>query len=190
MSSNQSSKKYRRMLLVYPEFFPTYWGMQYCLPLVKQKALMPPLGLITIAAMTPGDYEFRLIDLNCEPLKDSDLAWADLVLLSAMLPQRKTLFQVAQRCRQAGKMVVMGGPFPTACSEACRPFADVLVLNEGEVTWPLFLSDLEAGQVKPLYTSSEKPDVSKTPCPRFDLLNIAHYAIIPIQFFTRLPFSM
>lgn len=177
------------MLLVYPEFFPTYWGMQHYLPLVKQKALMPPLGLITIAALTPGDYEFRLIDLNCEPLKDSDLAWADLVLLSAMLPQRKTLFQAARRCRQAGKMVVMGGPFPTACAEECRPFADVLVLNEGEVTWPMFLKDLEAGQVKPLYTSPEKPDVTKTPCPRFDLLNMAYYAIVPIQFSRGCPFQ-
>src|SRR5262245_43957847 len=96
------------LLLVYPEFFPTYWGMQYYLPLLTQKALMPPLGLITIAAMTPGDYEFRLIDLNCEPLKDSDLEWADIVLFSAMLPQRKALFDVAKRAKAAGKMVVMG----------------------------------------------------------------------------------
>ena len=106
--------------------------MQYYLPLVKQKALMPPLGLITIAAMTPGDYEFRLIDLNCEPLKQSDLYWADLVLFSAMLPQRKTLFAAAKRCKEAGKLVVMGGPFPTACAEKeCKPYADVLVINEG-----------------------------------------------------------
>ena len=181
---------YRRMLMVYPEFFPTYWGMQYYLPLVKQKALMPPLGLITIAAMTPGDYEFRLIDLNCEPLKDSDLEWADMVLFSAMLPQRKTLFQAAQRCKAAGKLVVMGGPFPTACAEECRPYADVLILNEGEVTWPLFLKDLETGSFKPLYTSPDKPDVSKTPCPRFDLFEhvvLRHYSD---SIFPRLPFPM
>jgi len=177
------------MLLVYPEFFPTYWGMQYYLPLVKQKALMPPLGLITIAAMTPGDYEFRLIDLNCEPLKDSDLEWADMVLFSAMLPQRKTLFEAAKRCRAAGKPVIMGGPFPTACPDECKPYCDVLVLNEGEVTWPLFLKDLEAGHFESLYTSPEKPDVSKTPCPRFDLLNMSYYAIIPIQFSRGCPFQ-
>src|SRR5258708_30965015 len=108
-------KRYQKILMVYPEFFPTYWGMQYYLPLVKKKALMPPLGLILIAAMTPGEYEFRLVDLNCEPLTDEDLAWADMVLLSAMLPQRKALFNVAKRCRAAGKLVVLGGPYPTAC---------------------------------------------------------------------------
>ena len=180
---------YRRMLLVYPEFSPTYWGMQYALRLIGAKSLMPPLGLITIAALTPTGYEFRLVDLNCESLTAADMAWADVVLLSAMLPQKHALFRAAAQCKRAGKLVVFGGPYPTACPEECRPHCDVLVLNEGEVTWPLFLNDLEQGTLKPLYTSTEKPDVTKTPCPRFDLLKINDYEIIPIQFSRGCPFE-
>ena len=95
---------YKNILLVYPRFPPTYWGSQYYLPhLIGKKAAMPPLGLITIAAMTPDGYRFRLVDLNCEDLEDADLQWADVVCLSAMLTQFLT-FRVAARCRAAGKL--------------------------------------------------------------------------------------
>src|SRR4051812_28742032 len=96
--------QYKRMLMVYPEFEPSYWGMQYSLPIIRRKSLMPPLGLITIAAMTPGDYEIRLVDLNTGPLTDADLEWADMVLMSAMLVQKAALISAAQRCRAAGKL--------------------------------------------------------------------------------------
>src|SRR5690349_13205158 len=120
---------------------------------------MPPLGLLTIAAMTPPDYECRVVDLNCEPLTEEHLAWADIVLMSAMLPQKKALFRVADRCRKAGKLVVFGGPYPTACPDECAPHCDVLILNEGEITWPKFLEDLQKGSWQKLYTSAEKPDL-------------------------------
>lgn len=87
------------LLLVYPAFPTTYWGMQYSLHLFGKKALMPPLGLLTIAALTPPVYEVRLVDLNCAPLTDDDLAWADMVCFSAMLPQKLSL---AVLCRAAG----------------------------------------------------------------------------------------
>jgi radical SAM superfamily enzyme YgiQ (UPF0313 family) len=177
------------LLLVYPEFPKTYWGMQYSLPLFGKKALMPPLGLLTIAAMTPPEYEVRLVDLNCAPLTDDDLAWADMVCFSAMLPQKNSLFQTASRCQSLGKLVVFGGPFPTACAEECQPYCDVQVLNEGEVTWPFFLEDLAQGTYRSLYTSDEKPDVTTTPIPRFDLLHTDDYAIIPIQFSRGCPFQ-
>jgi radical SAM superfamily enzyme YgiQ (UPF0313 family) len=181
-------RSYRHILMVYPEFPVTYWGMQYTLTLLGKKAAMPPLGLITIAAMTPPEYEFRLVDLNCRPLTEEDLAWADMVCFSAMLTQKKSLFEVAKRCRKAGKLVVFGGPFPTSCSGECAPHCDVLVLNEGEVTWPLFLFDLEHGSYQALYTSDEKPDITHTPVPRFDLLKIDEYLMIPIQFSRGCPF--
>src|SRR5947207_2023513 len=121
----------RRLLMVYPEFEPSYWGMQYSLSIVRRKSLMPPLGLITIAALTPPDYEIRLVDLNTEPLTEENIQWADVVLFSAMLVQKTALFEAAQRCRRPGKLVVFGGPYPTACPHECRPYCDVLVLNEG-----------------------------------------------------------
>ena len=180
---------YRHILLVYPEFPLTYWGMQYVLPIFNKKSFMPPLGLITIAALTPDAYEFRLVDLNCGTLTADDLEWADMVCLSAMISQKASLFAVAERCQAAGKLVVFGGPFPTACPEECQPYADVLVLNEGEVTWPAFLADLETGTYQAVYTNAEKPDVTQSPTPRFDLLDINQYGSLPIQFSRGCPFQ-
>ena len=87
---NPSVKTSRRLLFVYPDFDPTYWGMQHALPLVGRKALMPPLGLMTIAAMTPEQYEVRIVDMNCEALTDEHIGWADMVLFSAMMMQQRT----------------------------------------------------------------------------------------------------
>ena len=179
----------RHILLVYPQFPQTYWGMQYILPLLGKKALMPPLGLITIAAMTPETYEIRLVDLNCEPLAQADLEWADMVCFSAMLPQRPSLFQTAQQCQAAGKLIVFGGPYPTACPEECTPYCDVLVLNEGEITWREFLRDLEQGTYRSIYTTTDKPDVTQTPVPKFNLLKIRDYVAIPVQFSRGCPFQ-
>ena len=178
----------KKILLVYPSFLPTYWGFQYVTPLLGRKTNMPPLGLITIAALTPEDYSFQLVDLNCENLYDEVIEWADIVCFSAMLPQKRSLFATASRCRAAGKLVVFGGPYPTACPEECAPHADVLVLNEGEITWPEFIRDLENGDYQPRYTTTEKPDVSKTPVPRFDLLKIHDYLCVPLQFSRGCPY--
>ncbi|MBV9085510.1 MAG: DUF4070 domain-containing protein [Acidobacteriaceae bacterium] len=180
---------YRRLLMVYPEFDLSYWGMQYSLPFLRRKSLMPPLGLLTIAALTPPQYEIKLVDLNCRPLTDEDIEWADMVLFSAMLVQKGAMARAAQRCQAAGKLVVFGGPYPTACPEECKPYCDVLVLNEGEITWPLFLNDLECGKFLPIYTSPEKPDITQTPCPRFDLIKPTDYASIPIQFSRGCPYN-
>src|SRR4030095_6632633 len=98
-------------------------------------------------------------------------------------------FKTAARCKGAGKLVVFGGPFPTACPDECRPYCDVQVLNEGEITWPLFLEDLAQGVFQNVYTSETKPDVTTTPIPRFDLLRIEDYTIIPIQFSRGCPFQ-
>jgi len=162
--------------------------MQYFLPLVGQRALMPPLGLLTIAAMCPADWEIRLIDTNCTELTDDDAKWADIILMSAMLPQRTSLFELARRCRVSNAVLVVGGPYPTACPDECRPHFDVVVMNEGEVTWPMFLADFLAGRYEPVYRAEEKPDMSASPCPRFDLLQLGHYAIIPLQFSRGCPY--
>lgn len=182
-------KKAYHLLMLYPQFEPSYWGMQYALPIIHRKSLMPPLGLITIAAMTPAAYEVRFVDLNTQPLRDDDIQWADVALFSAMLVQKDGLMQDAMRCRQAGKLVVFGGPYPTACPDECRPYCDVMVLNEGEITWPLFLKDLESGEVQPTYTSPAKPDITQSPTPRFDLLRVDDYVSMPIQFSRGCPYN-
>jgi len=180
----------KKLLFVYPDFDATYWGMQYALPLVGRRSFMPPLGLMTIAAMTPPEYEVRIVDMNCEPLEDKQIHWADMVFFSAMMMQQRTLFVAADRCRAAGKQVVFGGPYPTSFPEECRVHCDFMVLNEGEITWPAFLADLSAGaKTKPVYETEAKPDITKTPCPRFDLVNLANYAMISLQYSRGCPFQ-
>jgi radical SAM superfamily enzyme YgiQ (UPF0313 family) len=179
----------RKVLLIYPTFPNTYWGFHFALPLVGKKAAMPPLGLITVAAMFPPDFDLRLRDLNCAPLSDEDIAWADVVLMSAMLIQSRSLFEVAGRCRDGGKPVVMGGPFPTMSPDECKPWCDSLVSGEAEAVWDRFLDDLVHDNLQPVYASDDKPDVTLTPVPRFDLLNVDDYLTIPIQFSRGCPFQ-
>src|SRR5581483_6763137 len=179
----------RRLLLVYLAFPKTHYGMQYLYPLGRMRAFMPPLGLLTIAALTPSDVEIRLVDVNCEPLEDDDIAWADLVCFSAMLTQRRSLFALATRCRAQNKTIVFGGPYPTACPEQCRPYCDVLVLNEGEVTWPRFLADLERGTPQARYASEEKPDVTRVPVQPFHVDDLSDYTRVPLQFSRGCPFQ-
>ncbi len=179
----------QNILLVYPEFPPTYWGLQYGLHATGMKSVAPPLGLITIAALTPPGYAFRLVDMNCRPLTDEDLEWADLVCFSAMLYQAKSLFKESSRAKAAGKLVIFGGPFPTQSPEMCKPHCDVMILNEGELTWPMFLKDLEKGKWKDLYTTPNKPDLAESPLPRFDLLEISDYTVIAVQFCRGCPFN-
>ena len=99
-----------KVLLVYPEYPVTFWSFDYALKFISKKAAYPPLGLLTVAAMLPDDWEVRLVDLNVEKLKDADLKWADYVMISAMLIQKISVFNILERCRSLGTRVIAGGP--------------------------------------------------------------------------------
>src|SRR5512140_1535485 len=129
------------ILLVYPEFPDTFWSFKHALKFVHKKAGAPPLGLLTVAAMLPAEWEKRLVDLNVTDLKSSDLAWADYVFISAMVVQRTSVIDVIARCKQAGAKIVAGGPLFTMEHEQC-PDVDHFVLNEAELTLAPFLADL------------------------------------------------
>jgi len=177
-----------KVLLVYPEMPPTYWSMRYALPFIGKKAVFPPLGLLTVAAMLPAEAEIALVDLNVEPLTEAVVAQADLVFVSAMIVQKESMAQVVQLCNALGKPVVAGGPYPTSCHDQIQGVAH-FVLNEAEVTLPLFLHDYALGQAKPLYTSTERPDLTRTPPPRFDLVRRKDYAEMALQFSRGCPFD-
>lgn len=181
--------EHRNILLVCPEFPQTYWGMSYSLPAVFRRAFMPPLGLLTIAALTHPSFHLRLVDTNCRPLTDADLHWADVVCFTAMFNQAEGLFRHARRARNAGKLVVFGGPYPTACFEECMRHCDAVVRNEGEITWPQFIRDLERGCIRKEYATDQKPDLSASPCPRFGLLEMSDYAMMAVQFSRGCPFN-
>ena len=177
-----------KILLVYPKSPVTYWGFQYALKFISKKSTFPPLGLLTVAAILPQDYEKKLIDMNVEMLKDKDLLWADYVFISAMVVQKDSVREVVDRCKKLGVKTVAGGPLFTAEAELYDDI-DHLVLNEGEITIPAFLADLDQGNAKHLYTSQEWAELSTTPVPRWDLINTKNYASLNIQYSRGCPFN-
>ena len=177
-----------RALLVYPKHPPTYWGANFALEIVGIKAAFPPLGLLTVAAMFPPEYELRVVDMNTGPLEDSDLEWADLVFTSTMLTQRLSLRDVIERSNRAGVPVVAGGPHPTTFHDEI-PGVDHFVLDEVEETFAGFLKDLEDGTAGTIYREPRKPDIAETPVPRFDLIDLDNYHSMGVQFSRGCPFD-
>lgn len=175
-------------LLVYPEHPPTYWGINYALEMVGIKAAFPPLGLLTIAAMFPPEYELRVVDMNVVSLEDSDLEWADMVFTSTMIVQRVSLKTVIERCNRAGVPVIAGGPHPTTFHDEIAG-VDHFVLDEAEEIFPEFLRDLEDGTAKTIYREPRKPDVTLAPVPRFDLVDLDNYYSMGLQFSRGCPFD-
>ncbi len=176
------------VLLVYPEFPDTFWSFKHALKFIDKKASNPPLGLITIAAMLPSEWQKKLVDLNVESLTDAAIAWSDYVLVSAMVVQRESTHKVIARSKAAGKTVIAGGPLFTGEYEDF-PLVDHFILNEGEITLPLFLADLAQGSPQRFYQTSEFADMSTTPSPMWSLLKLKKYATMSLQFSRGCPFD-
>src|SRR5258706_1340676 len=121
-----------RVLCVYPLFPMTYWGAERSLELTGRKAMLPPLGLLTVAALLPRAWEVRLSDLNVRPLDPADLDWADVVFVSGMLIQRPSLHEVARAAHAHGKRVVAGGAYASTSADALAPDVDCVVIGEAE----------------------------------------------------------
>ncbi len=177
-----------KVLLIYPYFPDTFWSFRHALKFILKKASSPPLGLLTVAAMLPPEWEKRLVDMNVGSLEDGDLLWADLVLISAMAVQKESVKKIITRCRSAGVRIAAGGPLFTTEYEE---FGDVdyLILNEAEVTLPVFLEDWKNGCPEHMYTSDQWADVRKTPVPLWELVNMKLYATLNIQYSRGCPFN-
>lgn len=177
-----------KVLLVYPRYPDTFWSFRHALKFISKKACYPPLGLLTVAAMLPKVWEMRVVDINAEQLTDEQLLWADYVFVSAMAVQKDSADEVFSRCRRLGIRTVAGGPLFTAC-HSDYPDVDHLVLNEAEITLPLFLADLEKGEAKHLYTSDRWANLSETPLPLWELIDIRKYAAMNVQYSRGCPFD-
>jgi radical SAM superfamily enzyme YgiQ (UPF0313 family) len=178
------------VLLVYPLFPKSFWSFEKTLELVGRKAMLPPLGLITVAAILPQEWSFRLIDLNVDAISEAAWRWADLVILSGMIVQKEDLLAQVREARRRGKKVAVGGPYATALPDEVQSAgADYLILDEGEITLPMFVAALQQGEESGWFRASEKPDVTLTPVPRFDLLNMEAYSEMAIQFSRGCPFQ-
>ncbi len=179
-----------KALLLWPIMPNSFWSYQETLDLAGLRATNPPLGLITVAAMLPADWEIRLVDRNVRLETDDDWAWCDLVIISAMVIQKKDFWELIQKGVALGKKVAVGGSFPTSVPEfAQEAGAHYLILDEGECTIPMFLEALARGEEGGIFRATEKPDVTQTPVPRFDLLDLDTYLAITVQFSRGCPFQ-
>jgi radical SAM superfamily enzyme YgiQ (UPF0313 family) len=178
-----------RALLVCPEFPLSFWSFQKSCRLRGNKTVNPPLGLITVAALLPAEWELRLVDLNTGSLTEQDWQWADLLLISAMYIQRAGLLTLVREAKLRGKTVVAGGPHPTSLPEAVlEAGCDFVVRGEGETTIPLLLEAIRKGKTG-IIENSAKPDLTTSPIPRFDLLRLNDYATVTIQTSRGCPFD-
>ena len=177
-----------KILLVYPEYPDTFWSFKHALNFISKKAAFPPLGLLTIAAMLPKEWERKLIDMNTIGLSDSDIEWADYIFISAMAVQKESVRSVIKTCKRLGARIVAGGPlFTTEYDEFDG--VDHFVLNEAEITLPLFLEDLKNGCAKHIYTSEKWADIETTPIPSWELVDMRKYSSMSVQYSRGCPFD-
>jgi radical SAM superfamily enzyme YgiQ (UPF0313 family) len=179
-----------KALLLYPRFPQTFWSYDRFMQMADLKGFIPPLGIITVAALLPQSWEIRFYDRNVELETEADWEWSDLVILSAMAVQKQDFHALIRKAVQLGKKVAVGGPYPTSLPEhALNSGADYLVLDEGEITIPLFLEAIAQGQERGIFRAPEKPDVTRSPIPRFELLKRDKYLMMALQFSRGCPFN-
>jgi radical SAM superfamily enzyme YgiQ (UPF0313 family) len=180
----------KKALMLYPEFSSNgFWNYKDVCRLIDAKHPTAPLGIITVAALLPQEWDIRLCDMNTRELKDKEIDWADIVFISGMLPQQMHFLRLMKRVHARGKKVVCGGPDPTSQPDVYKD-ADYLVLGEAEDTIHAFLTDLDNGVEKGIYRPGTiKPCMTDSPVPRYDLLNFNDYMMIGTQFSRGCPFN-
>jgi len=177
-----------KILLIYPQCPDSFWSFKHALKFISKKAAVPPLGLITVSAMLPSTWQKKMVDMNIASLRARDIKWADYVFISAMHIQKESVNNVVADCKKLNKKIVAGGPLFTQ-EYGNYPQIDHFILNEAEITMPLFLNDLSAGQPQRLYKTSKYADISLTPVPDYHLLARNKYAFMNIQVSRGCPYS-
>lgn len=179
-----------KALLLYPRFPQSFWSYDRFMEIAGLKAVLPPLGIITVAALLPANWEIRFCDRNVASETAADWEWCDLVMLSAMIAQKADFHALIRQAVQSGKQVAVGGPYPTSTpQDALASGAHFLILDEGEMTVPQFLDALSQGATQGIFRSLDKPDVTQSPLPRFDLLQRDAYLMMAMQFSRGCPFN-
>jgi radical SAM superfamily enzyme YgiQ (UPF0313 family) len=180
-----------RTLFIYPEFPKTFWSYEKILELVNRKVLLPPLGMVTVAALLPQHWEMKLVDRNVREVSEDEWAWAELVVISGMIVQKADMAVQIAKAKERGLPVAVGGPFASSTPDAPElELADFKVLDEGEITLPMFIEAIERGEQGGRFSANgDKPDVTGTPIPRFDLLELDAYDSMSVQFSRGCPFQ-
>ena len=180
-----------RTLFIYPEFPKTFWSYEKILELVNRKVLLPPLGMVTVAALLPQQWEMKLVDRNVREVTEAEWNWAELVIISGMIVQKDDMAVQIANAKERGLPVAVGGPFASSTPDAPElDLADFKVLDEGEITLPMFIEAIERGERSGRFSAEgDKPDVTATPIPRFDLLQLEAYDSMSVQFPRGCPFN-
>ena len=179
-----------KALLIYPLFPKSFWSFDKAIELAGRKAILPPLGLVTVAGILPESWDLRLVDRNVEALTEADWAWAELVIFSGMIVQKPDMLELLREAKRRGIPSAVGGPYATALpSEVTEAGADFRVLDEGEITLPMLVEAIEKGETEGTFRALERPDVSASPVPRFDLLKLDAYSEMAVQFSRGCPFQ-
>lgn len=176
------------VILIYPEFPDTFWSFKHALKFIRKRSSSPPLGLLTIAAMLPKAWHLKLVDANIQKITKNDLLWADYAFISGMTVQRESAQKIIAQCKEIGLKVVAGGPLFIYEYNNFKT-VDHFVLNEAEITLPLFIEDLKQNRAKRIYQSAEFADLSQTPTPRWDLINMKQYASMNVQYSRGCPYN-
>src|SRR6202046_2996871 len=150
-----------KVLMVWPSFPPSFWGFEGVLQMIPERAMTPPLGLVTVAALCPATWQIRLIDHAFQELRDEDLQWADLVMVSAMHAQRADALAALSRARAFGRRTFVGGPWASTDPEAVLRVADHVMVGEAEEAFPGIAAALENGTAHALYRILDKPDMTR-----------------------------
>jgi len=187
---SKARERYKNALLVWPELPKSHWSFHYSLKMVDKCSLMPPLGLITMAADLPKTWDLTLADLNTGPLSDEDISKTDVVLVGAMRNQRKAFAKILNRVHARKKPIIAGGTYVTTASEEEIPKVDNLYVFKGEMEerLPQFIELFEKGEEPRVLNHmfndelTDFPDITKSPIPRYDLLNADDYFMFPTQF--------
>lgn len=178
-----------RCVLIHPQFSRNS-ALNYLdvCKIAGVKYFMPPLGLLTVAALLPQDWDFRVVDLNVEPLSEDVFEWADLVCTGGILSQQQGILSVMEMAHRHGRKVVVGGPDPTS-QPGLYQQADFLVIGEGENTIPALIEDLRNGRSEGIYMSTELIDMTQSLLPRYDLIRFSEYLLMGIQFSRGCPYQ-
>jgi radical SAM superfamily enzyme YgiQ (UPF0313 family) len=177
------------VLMIWPRFPPSFWGFEGVLEMIPEKAMTPPLGMITVAALCPASWTIRLIDHSFDELRDDDLQWADLVMISAMHAQRLDAIGVLTRAKALDRRTFVGGPWASTEPDVVLKHADHVFVGEAEEAFAAIAIALEDGTAQRLYKVIDKPDMTNSPVPRFDLLKLNKYTSMPVQFSRGCPFQ-
>jgi radical SAM superfamily enzyme YgiQ (UPF0313 family) len=177
-----------KLLLVNPKFPESFWSYKWALDnfMPAKRSLNPPLGLATLAALCPAEWEIEIVDENIETVPlDPD---ADVVGVCGMSVQFERQKELLAFYRRKGCFVVAGGSYASLCPESYETIADAVIAGEAEYIWPEFCRDYENGVPKKLYQETGTVELSDSPVPRFDLLDLEKYQAVSMQFSRGCPF--